>query len=141
MIFKYTNITKCNAFYSEGKYKGIESTPKGAPRDVKLWRPPHPQGHQDVVTLPQLHTRVRRKHLSMAKRKRWQCAILQLISENVFVPTFRHIHCCLWNGFWVIIASLADIIIGGSLKCDKYHQIAKEHTWGVLSKDSVGQTL
>ena len=35
MIFKCTNITKCNVFYSKGKYKGIESTPKGAPHECE----------------------------------------------------------------------------------------------------------
>lgn len=141
MIFKYTNITKCNVFYSKGKYKGIESTPKGAPSECETVKTPPSTRSSRLGTLPQLHTHVRRKHLSMAKRKRWQCTILQLILEGVFVPTFHHIHCCLWNGLWVITASLVDIIIGGSLKCDKYHQIAKEHMWGVLSKDSAGQTI
>lgn len=58
VIFKYTNIRKCNVFYSKGKYKGIESTPKGSPRDCETVKTSPPtRSSRRGDSSPASHTR------------------------------------------------------------------------------------
>lgn len=56
MIFKYTNITKCNVFYSKVNTKGSREHPKGAPSECETVRRPPSTRSSRLGTLPQLHT-------------------------------------------------------------------------------------